>query len=262
MKAALLAAAAVLALASGAHAAVINDFNAAGDTAGWATDRYAPATFQSGVAYGGHSGTLEQSTAVADGLNNRPAGFGISFYNTQGKAFDFGAPVTEMSIELYGDPSYANAFDGQRIAGFWGVAYDGSNAISSYPIIELAKIDSALTFRGWDDGLGWTILGLPTGFALGAWNTLGISLDTGSDVFKYRVNGQLLGSVNAYGSVGIQSTILQTHNTADGIVDVAHWDNLATGGVPEPTTWAMMLIGFGGLGAVLRRRRGQVALTT
>ncbi len=30
-------------------------------------------------------------------------------------------------------------------------------------------------------------------------------------------------------------------------------------GVPEPTTWAMMLVGFGGLGCLLRRRR--VALT-
>lgn len=32
-----------------------------------------------------------------------------------------------------------------------------------------------------------------------------------------------------------------------------------TGGVPEPATWAMMIIGFGGVGAVLRRRRGQMA---
>jgi len=28
-----------------------------------------------------------------------------------------------------------------------------------------------------------------------------------------------------------------------------------TGGVPEPATWAMMLVGFGGLGAMMRRRR-------
>jgi uncharacterized protein DUF4114/PEP-CTERM motif-containing protein len=27
------------------------------------------------------------------------------------------------------------------------------------------------------------------------------------------------------------------------------------GGVPEPATWAMMLVGFGGLGAMVRRRR-------
>ena len=32
------------------------------------------------------------------------------------------------------------------------------------------------------------------------------------------------------------------------------------GGVPEPASWAMMVLGFGGLGAVLRRRR-QVTLT-
>lgn len=32
------------------------------------------------------------------------------------------------------------------------------------------------------------------------------------------------------------------------------FDSLA-GGVPEPTTWALMIVGFGGAGALLRRRR-------
>jgi PEP-CTERM motif len=32
------------------------------------------------------------------------------------------------------------------------------------------------------------------------------------------------------------------------------------GGVPEPPTWAMMLVGFGGLGAMLRRRRAQAVV--
>lgn len=31
--------------------------------------------------------------------------------------------------------------------------------------------------------------------------------------------------------------------------------NPQTGGVPEPATWAMMIMGFGGIGATLRRRR-------
>jgi len=36
---------------------------------------------------------------------------------------------------------------------------------------------------------------------------------------------------------------------------------ILTGSVPEPATWAMMLVGFGGLGATLRRRapKGAVA---
>jgi hypothetical protein len=42
---------------------------------------------------------------------------------------------------------------------------------------------------------------------------------------------------------------------------VAQLGNGFAGGVPEPTTWGLMLVGFGGLGAVLRRRRGQTALT-
>lgn len=37
-------------------------------------------------------------------------------------------------------------------------------------------------------------------------------------------------------------------------------DRIGATAVPEPATWAMMLIGFGGLGAVLRFRRGQAAL--
>ena len=35
----------------------------------------------------------------------------------------------------------------------------------------------------------------------------------------------------------------------------ASQDIIPPGGVPEPATWAMMLVGFGGLGAVMRRRR-------
>jgi hypothetical protein len=31
--------------------------------------------------------------------------------------------------------------------------------------------------------------------------------------------------------------------------------NFATAGVPEPTSWALMILGFGGVGATLRRRR-------
>jgi hypothetical protein len=47
------------------------------------------------------------------------------------------------------------------------------------------------------------------------------------------------------------------------IEDVSDWDlavvGPATGGVPEPASWGLMIVGFGGMGAVLRRRRGLLA---
>lgn len=35
--------------------------------------------------------------------------------------------------------------------------------------------------------------------------------------------------------------------------------NIPTGAIPEPSTWLMMILGFGGAGAVLRRRRTAIA---
>ncbi|RYD23268.1 MAG: PEP-CTERM sorting domain-containing protein [Lysobacteraceae bacterium] len=34
-----------------------------------------------------------------------------------------------------------------------------------------------------------------------------------------------------------------------------------TAAVPEPASWAMMIVGFGAVGATMRRRKGKVATT-
>jgi hypothetical protein len=43
--------------------------------------------------------------------------------------------------------------------------------------------------------------------------------------------------------------------TPDGLPPIAVLDGVSITAVPEPTTWAMMLLGFGGIGAMIRRRR-------
>lgn len=52
-------------------------------------------------------------------------------------------------------------------------------------------------------------------------------------------------------------------NETGSFAGAVYWDNLSytdfQGGVPEPTTWALMLMGFGGLGAMLRRQRAALA---
>lgn len=215
----------------------------------WYTDRYAPSVFTSPVAYGGHATTLEVGIAGSDLQAS-------GFYNTQGRKLDLDPGVTSMSIELYIDETYGTG-PNRRIAGFWGTAVDSSDSVSAYPIIELARIDGVLAFKGWDNDTGFITMGLPTGFATGTWQTLQIDLLTSTDQFKYTV-GDLSMLSGAFGSTSISNTILQAHNT--GADYSVHWDTLQTGAVPEPTTWALMILGFGGVGAIIRRRRTETAL--
>jgi hypothetical protein len=76
---------------------------------------------------------------------------------------------------------------------------------------------------------------------------------------------------NAYTSTGnpITFTLATSQSVNFFVLDNPYGDNRGgvslsvttpTAAVPEPATWALMLLGFGGLGAVLRRRHGQVTL--
>ena len=59
------------------------------------------------------------------------------------------------------------------------------------------------------------------------------------------------------------SYFVASSGTAGNNANSVGWDISAVqagGAVPEPGVWAMMLFGFGGLGAVMRHRRGQIAL--
>ncbi len=67
---------------------------------------------------------------------------------------------------------------------------------------------------------------------------------------------QLAGSLTNGGTVAISSG---TH-PAIGITAGGSLTTGATGAVPEPATWTMMLVGFGGLGSVLRGRRRRAPL--
>ena len=67
--------------------------------------------------------------------------------------------------------------------------------------------------------------------------------------------------------VGPLGTTIQIVNTAQGgsykldgygdFIEITRGQAVA---VPEPATWGLMLLGFGGLGAALRRRRASLAL--
>jgi hypothetical protein len=225
----------------------------------WYTDRYAP----SGFSYSG--GVLTETISSADQTSKRGASYSGAFYNTQGRKHDLGVGVTSMSIELFVNSSWATNPGAERTAGFWGTAVDGSNAISGYPILEFTNDGLASggpRFQGWDDTAGWDDYGLPVAFQYDAWHVLKIGLN-GSN-WDYLLDGTLLGSVAALGSIGIDNAILQGYNNYTGAnspdsYDIK-WRNFETNpqnSVPEPSTAALFALAFGGLWFARRKPIGK-----
>ena len=54
------------------------------------------------------------------------------------------------------------------------------------------------------------------------------------------------------------SDVIVTYNTING-AELKFYSDPSLPGIPEPTTWALMLIGFVGLGATLRGRRKELS---
>jgi len=82
-------------------------------------------------------------------------------------------------------------------------------------------------------------------------NTGGTAWLTDSSVLTPNASGF---SVAAH--IGVCQLSLNPNCTTDGgAVLTGFATNGTGGGIPEPATWAMMILGFGGIGAMMRRRR-------
>jgi hypothetical protein len=109
-------------------------------------------------------------------------------------------------------------------------------------------------------------------YGLGLWNVGGddqlrLSFYGAGDVLIEEVTSAVssgfFGIVNSAGAVRAQVSFVQ----GNGYAPTDDWQTAARavfippgqGGVPEPSTWAMMLLGFGGMGAMLRTARRRKA---
>ncbi len=214
---------------TGLPCSVANDFTSSVTTGPiaavntWYTDRFAPAGFTSPDVFGGDA-RLKQSINAADCETCR-GGFNGAFYNTQGRKFDLPAGTKSTQIDLYIPSAWATS--GKRMAGLWGTAFDVSNAVSGYPILEFTSDGANPRFRGYETGTGtWIDMGLPSGFSYDTWVTLKIEV-LPSGEFRYSVNDlQAETSTSAPdASVRLANTILQGHNTLAGVTYDIYWDN-------------------------------------
>jgi hypothetical protein len=230
---------------------------------GWVTDRYAPTSFVTTPLYQGRSDVLGITITSAGDLNNRPAAYQSTFYNTQGMqhAISGGAGST-LSADLWIDGAWQNSSTGSIRTDVWGVMVNNlpTPSVTAYPILGFTNYGGSARFRYYDGDIagGWTDVGAP--ILYNSWNTLSIGF-TGS-AFVFSVNGSVVGSdLTINNSTGFSAAIMQAYNFADPSISgatpvdyTAHWSNTP---VPDVQN-TIALLGFAFVAALgLRRRIGR-----
>jgi hypothetical protein len=182
---------------------------------------------------------------VREGITNGLIA-GWSYDNNGGTAFD----VYESDDQGDG----LTAADGTHYVSFGHSGAYGGSISQTFDTTpgQLYSISYAVAEQQGDDASQDLMLTIDNAGDLTSQHNTGLGL-----TFSY--NGL------SFFATGTDATITFTDNTAPGggggsnlaldDVTVNGFGGNGAGGVPEPATWAMMLAGFGGLGAVMRKAR-------
>lgn len=175
----------------------------------------------------------------------------VSFYPTSGvqKIVDDGNGHVAFGFNLVDDSNESTI---TNLTSGYGDTIDGGSANSPFGTFE---DDITLPHSGSSSGVA-----PPLDFRVA--NTAGIHFLSGTNHFASNSDGNVDGFNGGWWfAVDVYDP---AHLVGDGNTYAVAGRDFCTvgvncGGVPEPTSWALMLLGFGGLGAMLRRRRTATA---
>ena len=169
---------------------------------------------------------------------------GYSAPNTDAALYIKNLGGDEVGLGLTGDPTGQNEIYSNNNGG--------GTAFIQLDVSDLLAIASGATFSMDSTTLGeqWAVYGSNTdGAGLGV--LVNSSSGSGDEA------NHALGGWGSYDYYNFYS--LGTNGQTFGNVLLSGF--AVTPNVPEPATWAMMLVGFGGIGFAMRRARKSVALT-
>lgn len=196
---------------------------------------------------------LLAGAVFAAGLMGAAAASADTVIGTEGGSTGF---VGNFIESIFPGTHYLVASDGESSFDPFGAGYDTSDGINFNDVgFEwFQAADSHWNFVG---GQTWVIPAADPGPGCGAENNNTCEM-IGHFISPSAWNPSILGVyliMDADGSIGDRITAF---NTAKGAELTFESDPLKSG-APEASTWAMMLVGFGGLGAMMRRRKLAVA---
>ncbi len=170
---------------------------------------------------------------------------------------DFTIQTDITGQNVPGAPTTATITGGINYSTFFANAQGGSSAVTDFNVLlGNGSNYNAGNFAPFQSGVN-AILNL-TSLQTG---TLNFVANGGSaPLFSFALSG--LFTANGQGALPGGGLTLTNQTQIDGTTIAAGSNGTlaVTAAVPEPATWAMMLVGFGAMGVSLRRRRKPTAL--
>lgn len=177
------------------------------------------------------------------------------------------SPVSAIGSSSY--PGYADSFAIDTGAGGtltdWASLRQGAASflrldLGAVYTLANAIVTDRVTSGGGNGGFVGGLYDFTTQFSLQGFTDATFTTAIGGPmVFNHAAPGSpaspadfaLTASLGGLTTRYVQYQVLTTAGDNPGLSDI----RFNTAGVPEPAAWALMIVGFGGVGAVLRRRR-------